>query len=105
MNRTHTNGELRKEDAGKYVTLVGWVAKRRNLGSICFIDLRDRYGITQVTFDENMADQIKDVRNEYVIEVSGKVVVKENPNNKLKTGEIEVLADKFRLIDTNDYCR
>ena len=99
MNRTHTNGELRKEDAGKYVTLVGWVAKRRNLGSICFIDLRDRYGITQVTFDENMADQIKDVRNEYVIEVSGKVVVKENPNNKLKTGEIEVLADKFRLIN------
>ena len=67
MNRTHTNGELRKTDVGKKVTLVGWVSKRRNLGSICFIDLRDRYGITQVTFDETMADQIKDVRNEYII--------------------------------------
>lgn len=99
MNRTHTNGELRKSDAGKYVTLVGWVAKRRNLGSICFIDLRDRYGITQITFNETMAEEIKDVRNEYVIEVSGTVSVKETPNPKLPTGDIEVLVDKFTLIN------
>lgn len=99
MNRTHTNGELRKEDVGKTVTLVGWVSKRRNLGSICFIDLRDRYGITQVTFDESMAEQIKDVRNEYVIEVSGVVALKEVANPKLKTGEIEVLAKSFKLIN------
>ena len=99
MNRTHTNGELRKSDVGKHVTLVGWVAKRRNLGSICFIDLRDRYGITQITFNESMAEEIKDVRNEYVIEVSGTVSLKETPNPKLPTGEIEVLVDKFTLIN------
>ena len=99
MNRTHTNGELRKSDVGKHVTLVGWVAKRRNLGSICFIDLRDRYGITQITFNESMAEEIKDVRNEYVIEISGTVALKETPNPKLPTGEIEVLVDKFTLIN------
>ena len=99
MNRTHTNGELRRSDEGKYVTLCGWVAKRRNLGSIVFIDLRDRYGITQITFDEKMTDMIKDVRNEYVIEVSGTVAIKEVPNPKLPTGEIEVRADKFTLIN------
>ena len=99
MNRTHTNGELRKSDVGKRVTLVGWVAKRRNLGSLCFIDLRDRYGVTQVTFDETMTDAIKDVRNEYVIEVSGEVVLKEVPNKKLATGEIEVKVDTFTLIN------
>ena len=99
MNRTHTNGELRKSDVGKRVTLVGWVAKRRNLGSLCFIDLRDRYGITQVTFDETMTETIKDVRNEYVIEVSGEVVLKDVPNKKLATGEIEVKVDTFTLIN------
>ena len=99
MNRTHTNGELRKSDVGKKVTLVGWVSKRRNLGSICFIDLRDRYGITQVTFDETMADQIKDVRNEYIIEVTGEVVLKEVANPKLATGEIEVKVETFKLIN------
>lgn len=99
MNRTHTNGELRKENVGQRVTLVGWVAKRRNLGSICFIDLRDRYGITQITFNESMAEEIKDVRNEYVIQVSGKVALKETPNPKLPTGEIEVLVDDFKLIN------
>ena len=67
MYRTHTCGQLRKEDAGKNVRLCGWVAKRRNLGSIVFIDLRDRYGITQIAFDEEHAEDVKDVRNEYVI--------------------------------------
>ena len=66
MYRTHTCGQLRKEDAGKNVRLCGWVAKRRNLGSIVFIDLRDRYGITQIAFDEEHAEDVKDVRNEYV---------------------------------------
>ncbi len=100
MNRDHTCGELRKEDAGKHVRLAGWVAKRRNLGSIVFIDLRDRYGITQVTFDENHSDLVKDVRNEYVIEIEGTVSVKETPNPRLETGEIEVLADSFKLLSS-----
>lgn len=99
MLRTHTDGELRKEDVGKEVTLCGWVAKRRNLGSLCFIDLRDRYGITQVVFDESFKEAIKDVRNEYVIAVSGKVALKENANRKLATGEIEVKVEKFELIN------
>ena len=98
MYRDHTCGELRKSDAGQYVHLAGWVAKRRNLGAIVFIDLRDRYGITQITFDENHADLVKDVRNEYVIEVQGTVSIKETANPKLPTGEIEVLADKCEVL-------
>ncbi len=100
MNRDHTCGELRKEDAGKHVRLAGWVAKRRNLGSIVFIDLRDRYGITQITFDENHADSIRDVRNEYVIEIEGDVQVKETPNPKLATGEIEVLVSSCKILSS-----
>ena len=100
MNRDHTCGQLRKTDAGKHVKLAGWVAKRRNLGSIVFIDLRDRYGITQVTFDEAHSDAIKDVRNEYVIEIEGTVNIKEQPNPKLETGEIEVLADSCKVLST-----
>ncbi|MBQ3295943.1 MAG: aspartate--tRNA ligase [Erysipelotrichaceae bacterium] len=98
MYRDHTCNELRKADEGKRVKLAGWVAKRRNLGSIVFIDLRDRYGITQITFDEAHADLVKDVRNEYVIEVDGTVALKQTPNPKLETGEIEVLADACKVL-------
>ena len=98
MYRDHTCGELRKEDVNKTVKLAGWVAKRRNLGSIVFIDLRDRYGITQITFDEAHADLVKDVRNEYVIQVEGKVAIKDQANPKLETGEIEVLVDKCEVL-------
>ena len=100
MNRDHTCGELRKNDVGKKVKLAGWVAKRRNLGSIVFIDLRDRYGITQITFDEAHSELVKDVRNEYVIQVEGVVNAKEQPNPKLETGEIEVLADNCKILST-----
>ena len=58
MNRTHTNGQLRISDVGKTVTLTGWVSKRRNLGSIVFIDLRDRYGITQIVFNEERMSEV-----------------------------------------------
>ena len=100
MNRDHTCGQLRKEDSGKHVKLAGWVAKRRNLGSIVFIDLRDRYGITQVTFDEAHSDLVKDVRNEFVIEIEGTVNIKDQPNPKLETGEIEVLADSCVILSS-----
>ncbi len=100
MYRTHNCGELRRENVGDRVTLAGWVSKRRNLGSICFMDLRDRYGITQITFNEEMAQSIKDVRNEYVIQVEGVVALKEVANPKLETGEIEVIVDKFRLFSS-----
>ena len=98
MYRDHTCGQLRKTDAGKEVLLSGWVARRRNLGSIVFIDLRDRYGITQLTFDEAHSELVKDVRNEYVLQVKGKVQLKEVANPKLSTGEIEVLADECRVL-------
>ncbi|MBQ0036743.1 MAG: aspartate--tRNA ligase [Firmicutes bacterium] len=98
MYRTNTCGELRITDVGKNVKLAGWVAKRRNLGSIVFIDLRDRYGITQITFDENHSELVKDVRNEYVIEVDGVVSKKETPNPKLETGEIEILATNCKVL-------
>ena len=100
MYRDHTCGQLRKEDVNKRVKLCGWVAKRRNLGSIVFIDLRDRYGITQITFDEAHSDLTKDIRNEYVIEVEGVVTLKKTPNPKLETGEIEVLCDKLTVLSS-----
>lgn len=101
MYRTHTCGQLRKDDVGKTVELAGWVSKRRNLGSIVFIDLRDRYGITQITFDEAHTEAIKDVRNEYVLWVKGEVNAKEVPNPKLETGEIEVLVKEVKVLNSS----
>lgn len=99
MNRTHTNGELRLSDAGKEVTLIGWVAKRRNFGSLVFIDLRDRSGITQLVFDEGIAEQIRDVRNEYILEVKGCVSERKDKNPKLATGDIEIKVSSVAIIN------
>ncbi|MBQ1505958.1 MAG: aspartate--tRNA ligase [Erysipelotrichales bacterium] len=99
MKRTVYNGTLRLSDVGKEVTLIGWVAKRRNLGSLVFIDLRDHTGIVQITFDETMADKIKDVRTEYILQVSGIVAKKGVPNPKLETGEVEVLVKDVKIIN------
>lgn len=99
MNRTHTNGELRLCDAGKEVTLIGWVAKRRNFGSLVFIDLRDRTGITQLVFDEQLSEQIRDVRNEYILEATGCVMERKDKNPKLPTGEIEIQVRAVTIIN------
>lgn len=74
MNRTHNNGELRIENVGQQVELIGWVAKKRNLGALVFVDLRDRYGITQVIFDESFEERLKEVKNEYILSVQGTVI-------------------------------
>ena len=100
MKRTNHNGTLRRSDEGKTVTLVGWVAKRRNFGSLVFIDLRDRSGICQVVFDENMAEAVKDVRSEYILQVTGVVNLRKDPNPKLPTGEVEVLAKEVNIVNT-----
>ena len=100
MNRTHTNGELRLCDAGSQVSLIGWVAKRRNFGSLVFIDLRDRTGITQLVFDENMAKKISDVRNEYILEVHGIVAERKDKNPQLPTGDIEIQVQEVSVINT-----
>ena len=100
MYRTHNNGELRLQDVNSEVTLCGWVAKRRNFGALVFIDLRDRYGITQLVFNEDIATQISDVRNEYVLQVKGTVVERKDKNPKLETGEIEVVVSKVKIVNT-----
>lgn len=100
MKRTHNNGDLRLSDAGSEVTLVGWVSRRRNLGSLVFIDLRDRSGIVQITCDETVAEQVREVRNEYILQVEGKVVQRQDKNPKMATGEIEVYARQITVINT-----
>lgn len=100
MYRTHNNGELRLQDVNSEVTLCGWVAKRRNFGALVFIDLRDRYGITQLVFNEDLATQISDVRNEYVLQVKGTVVERKERNPKLATGEIEVAVREVKIVNT-----
>ena len=100
MYRTHNNGELRLQDVNSEVTLCGWVAKRRNFGALVFIDLRDRNGITQLVFNEDIATQISDVRNEYVLQVKGTVVERKDKNPKLATGEIEVVVREVKIVNT-----
>ncbi len=100
MERTNYNGELRLSDAGKEVTLVGWVSTRRNLGSILFIDLRDNTGIVQLCVED--PSKVPDLRNEYVIQVKGTVRKKDVPNPKLPTGEIEVVTDNIKVINKAD---
>ena len=98
MKRTCLNTELSEANVNQVVTLLGWVSKRRNFGSILFIDLRDRSGIIQIMVPD--ADKVPDVRNEYVIQVTGTVKLKEQPNEKLKTGAIEVVAEEIVVINT-----
>jgi len=98
MERTCWNTDLSALNINQKVTLLGWVSKRRNLGSILFIDLRDRSGLIQIMVKD--ADKIPDVRNEYVIQVKGVVSKRETPNPKMKTGAIEVLADEIIVVNT-----
>src|SRR5687767_11602212 len=96
LERTHTCGELRESDVGKRVVLMGWVAKKRDFGIFTFIDLRDRYGLTQVVVSEETAAEAhtkaKNLRGEYVVAVKGEVFSREEGthNPKLATGDIEV---------------
>ncbi len=97
MYRNHVNGTLRLADVGKEVTLVGWVAKRRVLGALLFLDLRDTTGIIQCV--SNDPDSLPDVRNEYVVQVKGLVQAKDVPNPNLPTGEVEVLIKELNVIN------
>jgi aspartyl-tRNA synthetase len=94
MYRTHTCGELRAENIGNTVTLSGWVQRARNLGGMTFIDLRDRYGITQLAFndqwDESLLEKARKLGREYVIQATGEVIERSSKNSKIATGEIEV---------------
>jgi aspartyl-tRNA synthetase len=104
LERTHSCGALRKEDVGKSVTLMGWVARRRDFGVLTFFDLRDRDGITQVVFNDDAPEahaKAKDVRGEYVIAVVGEVMVRDESarNPKLSTGEVEVHARELYIFN------
>src|SRR5437870_10761862 len=105
MLKSHTCGELRAEDAGQAVTLAGWVNRRRDHGGLIFIDLRDRYGITQIICDPERSQEAhriaSELRSEYVVQVRGTVVPRlpgtENPN--LTTGTIEVAAEQIEILN------
>jgi len=103
MLRTHTCGELTIADLNKEVTLTGWVQKSRDLGGMTFIDMRDRYGITQLTFnsDDNaeMRAQARELGREFVIKVSGKVIERSNKNPKMATGDIEIKVLNLDLLN------
>lgn len=99
MNRTHNNGELRITDVNKKVELIGWVAKKRNLGALVFVDLRDRHGITQVIFDESFNEQLKDVKNEYILDIKGTVVERSSKNPDMPTGDIEIQVEEVKIVN------
>lgn len=100
MYRTKNNGELRLNNVGEHVQLVGWVSKKRNFGSIVFIDLRDRYGITQIVVSEKFFEITSKIRNEYIICIEGNVVERKNKNSALSTGDIEVSVDDIKIVNT-----
>ncbi|WP_336517045.1 aspartate--tRNA ligase [Pollutibacter soli] len=101
MYRTNDCGELRKEHIGKDVTLAGWVQTVRKFGAITFVDLRDRYGITQIVFNENLNKQLDDqpLGREFVLQVKGKVIERSSKNLNIPTGEIEVAVSSFSILN------
>ena len=106
LKRTHMCGELRLEDAGKEVVLNGWVAKARSLGSLVFVDIRDKSGITQITFNEDIPEELlekaKSLRSEHVIGVTGTVKERSSKNDNLPTGAIEVFANDLVIYSEAD---
>ncbi len=106
MYRTHTCGELRLEHVDTAVCLSGWIQKIRNLGAMTFIDLRDRYGITQLVVTETAPEDIRkaaaELGREFVIQVHGKVVERASKNNKIPTGEIEIIIERLQVLSRSE---
>lgn len=103
MFRSHNCGELRIKDLDTQVTLCGWVHHIRDLGKLLFIDLRDRYGTTQIYFDSNNKPQLyqiaKNLGREYVIQIEGIVRERSNKNPKMPTGDIEIDVDRLTVLN------
>lgn len=103
MLRTHNCGELRLEDIGKEVTLCGWVQRSRDLGGMTFVDLRDRYGLTQLAFNMEtnapLCEQARELGREYVLQVKGRVTERSNKNPKMPTGDIEIIATEIKILN------
>ncbi len=106
MYRTHTCGGLRAENRGETVILAGWVQKVRNLGAMTFIDLRDRYGITQLVVDENAPAELKELADslgrEFVVQAAGRVVERASKNPKMATGDVEIALTELTILSKAD---
>ena len=106
MYRTKTCGELRISNVGETVTLAGWVQRTRKMGGMTFVDLRDRYGITQLVFNVDVNESLCDAANhlgrEFVIQVTGTVEERSNKNANLPTGDIEIIASDLRVITQSE---
>ncbi|MDX1544144.1 MAG: aspartate--tRNA ligase, partial [Christiangramia sp.] len=106
MYRSHTCGELNAKEIGSKVTLSGWVQKVRNKGFMIWVDLRDRYGLTQLIFDEErsskeLMEKAESLAREFVIQVEGTVIERESKNPNIPTGEIEVLVEDFKILNSS----
>mgnify|MGYP000063319188 CR=1 FL=1 len=106
MYRTNTCGELRLSDAGKEVTLAGWVQRARKMGGMTFVDLRDRYGITQLVFNEadnaDLCGEANKLGREYCIQVKGVVNERQSKNSKIPTGDIEIIAKELKVLSSSE---
>ncbi|MBO4451838.1 MAG: aspartate--tRNA ligase [Bacteroidaceae bacterium] len=106
MYRTHTCGELRLSNTGQTVTLAGWVQRTRKMGGMTFVDLRDRYGITQLVFNEEvnapLCEEANKLGREYVIQVTGKVNERYSKNSNIPTGDIEIIVDTLNVLNASD---
>ncbi|MGA8075277.1 MAG: OB-fold nucleic acid binding domain-containing protein, partial [Candidatus Acidiferrales bacterium] len=104
LKRTHYCGALRASDADSEVVLMGWVHRRRDLGQLIFIDLRDRAGIAQIVFNKEQHPHIhakaEQLRGEFVVAVKGRVVKRQKSNPEIATGEVEVIATELLLLNT-----
>ena len=105
MLRSHTCGELRIGDIQKKVVLSGWVQRSRDLGGMTFIDLRDRYGITQLAFNmetnNDLCLEARKMGREYVIQINGEVVERQSKNKKMPTGEVEVIVSELSVLNAS----
>lgn len=106
MYRTHNCGELRKSDIGKQVSLSGWVQKMRDKGFMLWVDIRDRYGISQLIFDEqrtskDLLNQAKSLGREFVIQIDGEVIERASKNQNIPTGDIEILVKKLTILNSS----
>ncbi|MBP6310811.1 MAG: aspartate--tRNA ligase [Flavobacteriales bacterium] len=103
MYRTHTCGELRPSDSSKTVTLAGWVQRTREMGGLTFVDLRDRFGITQLSFNternKNLRDQANSLGREFVVQATGVVTERESKNKNIPTGEIELVVTELKVLN------
>lgn len=105
MHRTHTCGDLRAEHAGESVTLSGWVQRTRDLGGMTFVDLRDRYGLTQLAFnmdtDEDLCLKARKLGREFVVKVTGKVIIRESKNAQISTGDVEIIVTELEVLNAS----